>query len=348
VRVTTTNFTIAEYCAQMGRGEIVVNHDYQRSQKVWPPAARSYLIDTVLMGFPIPKLTLFQRTDRITRQTVKEIVDGQQRSQAFCNYLSGRYRLSPRSPNAGRRFTQLDEAAQQVLLEYSISADILVDASESEIRQLFRRINSYTVPLNDQETRHAVFQGAFKWFIVELTEKYSQSLKQIGTYGERQLTRMADAQLFSELVRALTDGIATSQPTDIEDLYKRYDDEFAASEGIQARFDAVFARLLPWEDLHRGPLLRPYNFYSLFLALTHLQSPVASLQEHYELGAPREIDEPTYLANLSSLAEALDQPDDHPELQEFMDAASSATNVREQRVVRFKWFCRASEAHLIA
>ena len=75
MRVTPSNFTIAEYCQQMEEKLIIVNHDYQRSDKVWPPAARSYLIETILLGFPIPKLALYQTTDLKTKRTKKEIVD---------------------------------------------------------------------------------------------------------------------------------------------------------------------------------------------------------------------------------------------------------------------------------
>jgi hypothetical protein len=61
--------------------DIIVNRSYQRSDKVWPPAARSYLVETVLLGYPIPKLSLHQRTDVKSRKVISEIVDGQQRSR---------------------------------------------------------------------------------------------------------------------------------------------------------------------------------------------------------------------------------------------------------------------------
>jgi hypothetical protein len=241
----------------------------------------------------------------------------------------------------------LEEADQQKYLEYPLSADILLAATETEIRQLFRRINSYTVPLNDQETRHAVYQGAFKWFIVDLSEQYAQVMKQMGVYGERQLTRMADAQLFAEITRALISGIVTSQKADLEDLYRRHEDEFPEQDAIRRRFDWVFDRLLAWQDLHRGPLMRAYNFYSLFLAISHLGNPADSLQAAYPLEEPRMIDEGGFLANLSVLAEALEEPGEYEDLQEFIDAASQATNVGTQRITRFRWFCRASEPGLL-
>ena len=43
-----TTMTIADYCAAYDRGEIKINRDYQRSE-VWPSAARSFLIETVLL-----------------------------------------------------------------------------------------------------------------------------------------------------------------------------------------------------------------------------------------------------------------------------------------------------------
>jgi hypothetical protein len=56
MQVFSSNMTVSEYCQQMKEYKIIVNHDYQRSGKIWPPAAKSYLIDTLILGFPIPKI----------------------------------------------------------------------------------------------------------------------------------------------------------------------------------------------------------------------------------------------------------------------------------------------------
>ena len=42
MHITSTNYTVADYCQAMERKEIIVNRDYQRSDKVWPPVARSF------------------------------------------------------------------------------------------------------------------------------------------------------------------------------------------------------------------------------------------------------------------------------------------------------------------
>ena len=59
MQILSTSYTVADYCAAMTNGEIIVNRDYQRSDKVWPPAARSYLIESILLDYPIPKLFLY-------------------------------------------------------------------------------------------------------------------------------------------------------------------------------------------------------------------------------------------------------------------------------------------------
>ena len=83
------------------RKEIRVNRNYQRSEKVWPPAAKSFLIETILLGYPVPKLSLYQITDLKTRRTVKEIVDGQQRTLTIKAFFDNRLRLRRRRQDAG-------------------------------------------------------------------------------------------------------------------------------------------------------------------------------------------------------------------------------------------------------
>src|SRR5262245_51394389 len=113
--------TVADYCKAMEQREIVVNPEYQRSDKVWPDTAKSFLIETILLGFPIPKLSLHQKVDLKSRKTVKEIVDGQQRSRAILDFYQGALRLS-RSLDTlsavGRTYEELEEEQKASFLNY--------------------------------------------------------------------------------------------------------------------------------------------------------------------------------------------------------------------------------------
>ncbi len=240
MRVVPSNFTVADYCNGMKDRSILINREYQRSPKVWPPAARSYLIDTILSGYPVPKFSLYQKTELRTRKTVKEIVDGQQRSQAILDFFNEDLRLSGKSIYAGKKFAQLEDDEQRRFIDYSLSVDLIVNATDQDIRQMFRRINSYTVPLNAQEKRHATYQGNLKWFVVGLCDKYDQTLKNIGLFGERQFARMADAALFSDILMNLGEGIQDQSDAKLDRFYKLNDPDFDASEILEAQLAEVF------------------------------------------------------------------------------------------------------------
>ena len=343
MQVTSSSFTVAEYCNQMEDNKIVVNRDYQRSAKVWPPAARSYLIDTILLGFPIPKLSLYQRTDLKSRQTIKEIVDGQQRSEAILGFYNDEFRISGKSQFSGKRFSQLDEETQVRFLDYQLSVDVFVSATERDIRQMFRRINSYTVPLNRQEYRHATYQGEFKWFIVDLTEQYAQLLKDIGVFNENQLSRMRDAELISEIIMATSDGIASASQNKLDAFYEEHDANFEESEAVSRQLNDALTYIANWKQLHNSPLMKPYNFYSLILAVLHTLRPterLADLEPNIALSISA-LGDDQVITNLSLLAASLEDPENYKNLSDFVEAGSSATTTLKNRTIRFRYFLKA-------
>jgi Protein of unknown function DUF262 len=174
VSTVSTNMTVVDYCAGMDRKEIIVNRDYQRSDKVWPDSAKSYLIESAILGYPIPKLFLYQRTDVKSRKTIKEIVDGQQRSMAIYEFFHDEFILAGSLDTEelrGNRYSQLEPELQHKFLDFSLSIDLFVSAARSQVVEVFRRMNSYTVPLNPEEHRHASFQGRFKWFINRISKQ---------------------------------------------------------------------------------------------------------------------------------------------------------------------------------
>lgn len=349
MQVTSSTFTIAEYCQQMREKSIIVNHEYQRSDKVWPPAARSYLIETILLGFPIPKLSLYQTTDLKTKKTKKEIVDGQQRSQVISDFLEGTFRLTGKGAFGGRLFSQLEEAQQQQFVDYALTVDVFVGATSNEIRQVFRRMNSYTVPLNPQEKRHATHQGNCKWFIVDLVEKYSEALKKIGVFGERQLSRMADAGLLSDVVFTLSQGIKHAADRNLDHFYEANENAFPEEEALRNRVTAAMDCILAWPDVHGSSLMKSYNFYSLVLAISHALAPIeqGNLNEIYPRSGPVAIDPQFALPNLTRLAAAVDEPSAYPQLSEYITSCSKATTRFEQRKIRFIWLSRALEPNLL-
>ncbi|MEM1042472.1 MAG: DUF262 domain-containing protein [Bacteroidota bacterium] len=340
MKVITTTTTIASYCEEMEEEKLVINRDYQRSHKVWPVKAKSYLIDTILLGFPVPKLSLYQKTDLRSRKTIKEIVDGQQRSMTIFEFSKDKFKITGDSEFSGRNFSNLEEDQQAAFLEYQLSLDLFVGATMEQIRQVFRRINSYNVPLNRQELRHATFQGEFKWFIVRLVERYAQSLKDIGAFKESQLSRMKDANLLTEIIDAAENGIVSASDTKLDDFYKEHDKLFELKEEYASLVDRAFDYLLEWNEIHNSPVVKPYNLYTLFLALMHHMRPFDSLQEEYMVDEPQVIDSGATLQSLSEVADVLSEPERaDTDFNDFTEANSKATNRIGPRKTRFKFLC---------
>lgn len=75
------------------RGELVLQPRFQR-REVWSPKAKSFLIDTILRGFPVPAVYLRQKISIPTQKTIREVVDGQQRIGTILAYLNDEFPVS--------------------------------------------------------------------------------------------------------------------------------------------------------------------------------------------------------------------------------------------------------------
>ena len=350
MHITSTNCTVADYCQAMERKEIIVNRDYQRSDKVWPPVAKSFLIETILQSYPIPKLFLFPRTDLKSRKTYREIVDGQQRSRAIFDFYNDKFPLSRSSEiseAAGKYYSELEDELQQAFLDYALSVDLFLAATPIDIREIFRRINAYTIPLNPEEKRHSIYQGEFKWFIYNLSKTYGQNLIDIGVFTEKQLIRMADAKLFTELSHAVLNGITKTSARSLDALYSSHDSEFPEQQAMERRISNTINFVISLEEIHKSALMKSYNFYTLMLAISHLKSPVESLTSLYLSPIPYVYHRDYAVSNLTTLADALDADTFDDKFKSFVSATVSNTNSARNRETRFKWFCKSLEPNLL-
>ena len=351
MEIVPTNMAVADYCEAMERSEIQVNSHYQRSDKVWPTAARSFLIETILLGYPMPKLSLYQKTDVKSRHVYKEIVDGQQRSRAILDFYRGKYKLASTVESGGLpgcKYADLQEPLQERFLSYPLGIDLFVVSTPEEIREVFRRINSYNVPLNPEEQRHATYQGLFKWFIHRLTRKHDSHFVGMGVLSTKQIVRMADAKILTELCHSMLKGIETTKRGQLDALYKEHDEQFLQERELELRITSSIERLAEWNELHSGPLMKSYVAYSLLLAISHIEREVGALAKHFTSPGVGRITGEHVVPNLLRLGEILLSDEPPPRrFRSFFAACSGRTNVRDPRVTRFTWFCQAlTEAEL--
>jgi len=345
LRTLHSTIPVLDFCEGLKAGDYQVNKDYQRSDKVWPINAKSFLIETILLDYPVPKLSLHQNLDIKSRRTVKQIVDGQQRSTAIQEFYQNRLRLG-RSLGTerfrGRTFDELDEADQSTFLNYGLNFDIFAGASVDEVREVFRRMNSFTIPLNPEETRHATFQGPFKWFVNALSKQYDTAFTEVGVFTVKQLTRMADAKLLTEISHALLNGITTTNAKSLDSLYKSRDNDFPEEVWLGVDLERAMDRALFDSGISGTALAKPLNFYALVLAQVHVLGS-RQVSGQFDFPEVSSFQSGEYLYNLSLLADALDSEEVAPpeELARFVSAAKDRTNVASQRQVRFEYFVQA-------
>ena len=118
--------SVGDYCKSLNDGLITVNEEYQRNAGIWAAYARSFFIESILLEYPIPKIFLYSKVDLKSRSTIKEIVDGQQRSHSLQNFYNKRFRLSSKIDTEelrGLNYNQLSEEYQSKFISYSLPID---------------------------------------------------------------------------------------------------------------------------------------------------------------------------------------------------------------------------------
>lgn len=144
---------------------------YQRGA-VWSESMKQLLIDSILRGYDIPKF--YFRVIQHPKYEY-EVVDGQQRLRALWEFCENKFALGeisndiPGMPNLeGKYFEQLASEQQDLILGFSLSITEIRDATESEIRDLFLRLQEGK-SLNPPEKRNAM-TSKMRDFVFELAK----------------------------------------------------------------------------------------------------------------------------------------------------------------------------------
>ena len=321
------------------RGDLEVNNHYQRGSRLWPNGARSYFIDTILENFPFPKLYFYEMYDRILGKVRRELVDGQQRISTIQDYINGVFAISGESRFRGMCFSDLDDDQAADFMGYPVSIDVIRNASRGEILQMFRRMNAYTLPLNEAEKRHSMFHGEFKWFTNNLADELSDFFSEYGVFTNRQILRMADAELISEIVLTMEKGIISTTPKELRAIYKQNEgNSFPESNTYHDRILQAVKKITSYRGLMRSHLMKPYAIHILVVAIIHLQGRIPALEAQIEL---RDSDivgiaNTNAEADLVSLAHAHEIKEVEGPHPDYVWGCQAGTNRAGRRLARLK------------
>ena len=317
------------------RGELVLAPEFQRRQ-VWSPKARSYLIDTILDGFPIPAVYIRQKIDLKIAKTIREVVDGQQRIGAILDYVHNRFTISRIHSKryGGSTFSELPDEIKERFLEYDLSVDFLVGANDLDVLEVFARINSYTIVLNTQEKLNAKFSGEFKQAVFKLGREHLEFWRKNRILTNYKIMRMGEAELSTDLVIAMIDGIQDRKK--IKQYYEKYDDGFPQKEKVVNRFEKCIDTIAEifGDTLIESPFRSITLFYSLFCAIYDIMYGFPS-SDILNLKVKGEMHRPIKRA-LSTLERELRSKEPSPKYFEFKDVSTRHTTDQSRRLIRHR------------
>jgi hypothetical protein len=341
--------TIANLLDWMDNKRLVVNREYQRSSRVWPTPARAYLIDTILRGYPVPKIYLRTKINSATRQSYWEVVDGQQRLEGIRAYANDEFPLGNKlemyQEFAGLKYSALDEDSKQGFLQYPVAVEQLMNVPDSVVFDVFRRLNTYNYNLSQQELRHGKYHGAFRSAVSEVSQRLDYLWSNYPVLGKRARIRMADDELVAQMFGVILEGVTDGGQRQIEKLYRNYDARLASN--IAKTVDSVAWYIL--ENLAvvlETELARAPHFLMLFAAVAHARHgiPSGDIGEDMPVRDSSSLSDIfSALSNLSMLADVLelDSAEVPDRLGEFRAASSGSTQRIRSRRIRFPMLYRA-------
>ena len=253
--------------------ELELSPKYQRNS-VLNEKAKSYLMDTILRGLPIPPIFMRQSIDVATKKTFREIIDGQQRLRAITEYIDNKYPISKthNEKYGGMYYKDLNEEIQEQILDYDIFVEIISEKDDAVIYDMFARLNTNNCVLNRQEIRNSKFWGEFKVAAYNTAAEYRELLYENRIFSDKQFSRMDDVELISILMNLFIEGITTDTPTSIDKLYAKYDKNFDEFDEIKCKFDSVMKQVVAIYDYLNGNI-RCFSskvyFYTLFATILH-------------------------------------------------------------------------------
>lgn len=154
------------------KGKLILQPDFQR-QYVWDATKASKLIESAILLIPLPIIYLSEEKDG------KEyVIDGQQRLTSFFSFIDGKFpdgkpfKLSGLNVCVelnGKKFNELTDDLQDKIRCYIVRTITFKKESSENLKfEIFERLNTGSVQLNDQELRNCLYRGSFNAALKEM------------------------------------------------------------------------------------------------------------------------------------------------------------------------------------
>lgn len=238
-----------------------ISPKFQR-RAVWLIKERSELMATICSQLPFPEIYIHVVTDKDSGKQKYIVVDGQQRITSILLFIDGEISL-PNSPDwEAKYFRELSDDQKTAFWDYKVVVRMLRNTNDAEIRDLFGRLNTNNVALNDQELRNAKYTGKFKQAAERLAD--NPFFQNIGLFTAREVRRMEDIEFVSELLLRTVVGL-TNKKDLLDEAYAMYNEDFPGESQHELEFNAAINLIQQLTtDANQTVIKTKSNFYSIF------------------------------------------------------------------------------------
>ncbi|EDX71169.1 conserved hypothetical protein [Coleofasciculus chthonoplastes PCC 7420] len=190
IRVDTRSMTIDLVLSRIEHDELDLAPNFQRRAGIWTDAAKSRLIESILIRIPLPAFYM-----DATNEDKWLVVDGLQRLTALKQFvidkqlrLIGLEYLNEIENNS---YEEIPRKYQRRIQETQITVYLIEKGTPPKVKfNIFKRINTGGLPLSAQEIRHAINQGKATKILSKLAE--STEFKRSTSITKKSIIRMED------------------------------------------------------------------------------------------------------------------------------------------------------------
>lgn len=209
------------------RRQLVLAPEFQR-YNVWTTRQKCELVESILMGIPIPVIYFFEAKDG-----TKQVVDGRQRISAILDFLNNKIKLSDlkilKDLN-DKTFNDLEPKLQGMFEDYQLFVYVIQPPTPERVKyDIFDRVNRGGTRLNSQEMRNALYQGNALRLIGNIckseifrnaTDKGISSKRMRDQYVVLRI--LAFSALFTHKLNEADNGRLLEYRSDIDDFLAKY------------------------------------------------------------------------------------------------------------------------------
>lgn len=159
---------------EMFNAELInLSPEFQRESNLWKPEEKSRLIESVILGLPLPSFFFSERREE---PFAWDVIDGQQRLQTFKDFFIDNKLKLRGLEFLGEHYTGktcADFTPKELwrMKMLQLNLNVISRKTPDQVKFiLFKRVNTSNYSLSEQEMRHALLQGKPSTFVKELAE----------------------------------------------------------------------------------------------------------------------------------------------------------------------------------